>query len=111
MASWREEKRIFVCAKSSAFFVRGGLIFRFGFMNLIGKMNKHNIRTTVSVVNDIQEPQLEPENLETENNNMYKIIGIIDGHYIVKARKGLKKVKISGIDRKNINDEIKIEKL
>ena len=42
---------------------------------------------------------------------MYRIIGIIDGHYIVQTRKGLKKVKISRTDKKNVNDEIKIEKL
>ncbi len=43
--------------------------------------------------------------------NMYRIVGIIDGHYIVQTPKGLKKVKISGTDKKNIRDEIKIEKL
>ncbi len=42
---------------------------------------------------------------------MYKIIGIIDGHYIVQTPKGLKKVKISGTDKRNIHDEIKIVKL
>ncbi len=44
-------------------------------------------------------------------NDVYKIIGIVDNHYIVKTHKGLKKVKIFGADKRNINDEIKIEKL
>ena len=30
-------------------------------------------------IDDVQEIQLKPERLEKENNNMYKIIGIIDG--------------------------------
>jgi hypothetical protein len=80
-----------VCAKSSAPFVRGLLIFRFGFMNLIGKMNKHNIGTPASVIGDVQEAQLEPEELEKENNNMYRIIGIMDGHYVVKNSERIKK--------------------
>ncbi len=54
---------------------------------------------------------VKPEKLEKENNNMYRILGLIDGHYIVKTCKGLKKVKISGTDKKNINDKIKIENL
>ncbi len=45
------------------------------------------------------------------NDDMYRIIGIIDNHYIVKSYKGLKKVKIFGADKRNINDEIKIENL
>jgi hypothetical protein len=46
-----------------------------------------------------------------KDDGYYKIIGIVDGLYVVKTPKGLKKVKISGTDKKNINDEIKIEKL
>jgi hypothetical protein len=38
-----------------------GLIFRFGFMKIFHNMNKHNIRTPASVIDDVQEPQLEPE--------------------------------------------------
>ncbi len=53
----------------------------------------------------------EPKKLEKENNNRYRIIGIIDGHYIVQARKGFKKVKVVKSDKKNVNIEIKIEKL
>ena len=87
------------------------LIFRFGFMKIFQNMNKHNIETPVSVIDDVQEPQLEPEKLEKENNNMYRIIGIIDGHYIVRTPKGLKKVKVMKSNKKNVHDEIKIEKL
>jgi hypothetical protein len=46
-----------------------------------------------------------------ENNSMYRIIGIIDGHYIVQTPKGLKKMKTLGTDKKNVHDEIKIEEL
>jgi len=91
--------------------VCAGLIFRFGFMKIFHNMNKHNIRTTVSDIDDAREPQPELEKLEKENNNMYRIIGIIDGHYIVKTLKGLKRVKISDTDKKKLNVEIKIEKL
>ncbi len=44
-------------------------------------MNKHNIRTPATVVEEIQEPKFKPEKLEKEDNNMYRIIDIIDGHY------------------------------
>ena len=70
-------------------------------------MNKHNIRTSVSVIDDIQEPQLEPEKLEKENN-MYDIIGMVADQYIVKTDKGLKRVKIKVSDNKRIGDQIKI---
>ncbi len=64
--------------------VCAGLIFRFDFMEIFYNMNKHNIWTPVSVIDD---------------------------HYIVETSIGLKKVKISSNDKKNIQDEIKIEKL
>ncbi len=57
-------------------------------------MNKHNNRTPVSVIDDVQEPQLGSEKLERKNNNMYRITGVIDCHYIVQTPKGLKKVKV-----------------
>ena len=91
--------------------VCAGLVFGFGFMKIFHNMNKHNIRTPETVIDDIQEPQLEPENLEKDNNNMYKIVGIIDGHYIVQTPNGLKKVKTSKSNRRKVHDEIKIEKL
>ena len=48
-------------------------------------MNKNSIETPVSVINDVKENQLEPEKSEKENNNMYRIVGIIDGYYIVQT--------------------------
>jgi hypothetical protein len=42
---------------------------------------------------------------------MYRIIGIIDGHYIVQTPKGLKKAKVIHSNKKSKRDEIKIEKL
>ncbi len=65
----------------------------------------------IYIISDVQEPQREPEELEKENNNMYRIIGIIDGHYIVQTPKGLKKVKVIKSNKKSIRDKIKIEKL
>ncbi len=48
----------------------------------------------IYIIDDVQEPKLESEKLEKENNNMYRVIGIIDGHYIVQTPKGLKKAKV-----------------
>ena len=64
----------------------------------------------IYIIDDVHEPQLEPEKLEKENN-MYDIVGIIDGHYIVETPKGLKKVKVIKSNKKNVHNEIKIEKL
>jgi hypothetical protein len=91
--------------------VCAGLIFRFGFMKIFHNMNKNHVYRKPETVEENREPQLEPQKLEKENNNMYRIVGIIDDHYIVETPEGLKKVKISGTDKKNINDKIKIEKL
>lgn len=35
--------------------------------------------------------QIQPEVLEVGNNNKFKMIGIVDDHYVVKTHKGLKK--------------------
>ena len=90
---------------------KAGVMFKFVFLNIILGMGKSSI----------QNPQQEivksilPDTIETSedlnNDDMYSIIGIVDDHYIVKTYKGLKRVKISGDDRKGINDEIKIENL
>ena len=49
--------------------------------------------------------KLESEKLEKENNNMCKIVGIIDDHYVLKTHKGLKK-KIDMEKKKNIKGEM-----
>lgn len=67
--------------------------------------------STIKLALSLLSPQLEPEKLENGNNNMYIIVGIIDDHYIVQTHEGLKKVKIDVQNKKNINDEIRIEKL
>jgi hypothetical protein len=90
--------------------VCAGLIFRFGFMKIFHNMNKNHVYREPVTVEEEKEPDLEPEKREKENN-MYRIVGLIDGHYIVQTPKGLKKVKISRTDKKNINDKINIEKL
>ncbi len=56
------------------------------------------------------QPDLE-EVKTVADNNLFKIIGIVDGYYIVKTHKGLNKVKIDMKNKKNINDEIRIENL
>jgi hypothetical protein len=88
-----------------------GVMFKFVFLNIILGMGK----------SPIQDPQQEivksilPDTIETSedlnNGSMYRIIGIIDGHYIVKTPKGLKKVKVIETNKKNVRDKIKIEKL
>jgi hypothetical protein len=88
-----------------------GVMFKFVFLNIILGMGK----------SPIQDPQQEivksilPDTIETSedlnNNDMYRIIGIVDGHYIVKTSKDLKRVKIRPSDNKRIGDQIKIEKL
>ena len=62
--------------------VCAGLIFRFDFMEIFYNMNKHNIGAPVSVIDDVQGPQ-----------------------------QGLKIVKIIKSSKRNLRDEIKIEKL
>lgn len=92
--------------------VCAGLIFRFGFMKIFHNMNKNHVYRKEEVKTDVLEDVVKPNALNLiDNSNLYKIVGIIDNHYIVTTRKGLKKVKISGTDKKNINDEIKIRKL
>ena len=44
--------------------------------------------------NSEPKPELESEKLEKENNNIFRIVGIIDGHYIVQTPKGFKKPKV-----------------
>ena len=39
---------------------------------------------------------------------MYRIIGIIDGLYIVQTPKGVKKVKVIESNKKGVRDEIKM---
>jgi hypothetical protein len=39
----------------------------------------------IYIIDDVHEPKIEPEKLEKENNNMYRIIGIIDGLYIAQT--------------------------
>jgi hypothetical protein len=91
--------------------VCAGLIFRFGFMKIFHNMNKNHVYHKPETVQENREFELELEKLDKENNNMYRIIGIIDGHYIVQTPKGLKKAKVIHSNKKSIRDEIKIEKL
>ncbi len=60
----------------------------------------------IYIIDDVQEPQLEPEKSEKGNNNMYDIVGLAGDKYIVKTDKGLKRVKIKASDKKRIGDQI-----
>ena len=64
----------------------------------------------IYIIDDVQEPQLEPEKPEKEDN-MYVIVGTVGDQYIVKTDKGLKRVRIKASDNKRIEDQIEIEKL
>ena len=88
-----------------------GVMFKFVFLNIILGMGNSPIQDPQQeIVKSILEDPIKTSK-DLNNDNMYRIIGIIDNHYIVKTHKGLKKVKRSGADKKNINDEIGIEKL
>ena len=86
-------------------------MFNFVFLNIILGMGKSSGQDSQGqiVKSILDDPIHTSEDLN--NDGMYRIIGIVDGHYIIKTHKGLKKVKILGDDKKNINDEIKITKL
>ncbi len=57
----------------------------------------------MTVTYDVQDIKYEPEILEMEDNNIYRIIGIIDGYYIVKIPKGFKKAKVAKTNKKNMH--------
>lgn len=84
-----------------------GAMFKFVFLNKILGMGKtKEIPKTEAPV-----PPVSEEKGIIQSENLFRIIGIVDDHYIVNTYKGLKRVKIDMNNRKNINDEIKIEKL
>ena len=88
-----------------------GVMFKFVFLNIILGMGKSSSSDPQQeIVKSILEDPIKTSD-DLNNDDMYRIIGIVDNHYIVKTHKGLKKVKISSADQKNINDEIRIEAL
>ncbi len=87
-----------------------GVMFKFVFLNIIlGMGNSPTQDLQQEIVKSIVSDTIKTS--EGLNDDMYRIIGIVDNHYIVKTHKGLKKVKIDMENKKNINDEIKIENL
>ena len=86
-------------------------MFNFVFLNIILGMGKSPSQDPQQeiVKSILEDPIITSDDLN--NDDMYRIIGIVDNHYIVKTYKGLKKVKITSTNKKNINDEIRIEKL
>jgi hypothetical protein len=79
-------------------------MFKFVFLNIILGMGKSPIQDSQQeIVKSILEDPIKTSE-DSNNDVMFKIIGIVDNHYIVKTHKGLKRVKISGADKKYIND-------
>lgn len=74
-------------------------------------MNKNHDYRKPLTVEESRKPELEPEMLEEESGNLYRIVGIVGDQYIVKTDEDLKRVKIKPSDNKRIGDQIKIEKL
>jgi len=88
-----------------------GVMFKFVFLNIIlgmGKSTSQDLKQ--EIVKSINEDPIQTSE-GLNNDDMYRIIGVVEDHYIVKTHKGLKRVKISGDDRKSINDEIIIKGL
>lgn len=89
---------------------KAGVMFKFVFLNIILGMGKSSTQDTQQEV----VKSIVPDTIKTSeclNDDMYRIIGIVDNHYIVKTHKGLRKVKATKSNKKNIHDKIKIEKL
>ena len=84
-----------------------GVMFKFVFMNMILNMGKSKNSVKVETPAIVKKVQAKPK----ANIKEFRIIGIVDDNYIVKTPEGLKKVKIDMKNRKNINDEIRIENL
>jgi len=73
-------------------FVRGGVMFKFVFLNIIPGMGKSPGQDSQQeiVKNLLEDPIKTSEDLN--HDDMYRIIGIVDDHYIVNTHKGLRKV-------------------
>ena len=98
-------------AKSSTLFVRGGVMFKFVFLNIILGMGKSPTQDPQQeiVKSIVEDPIRTSEDLN--NDGMYDIVSLIGNEYVVKTHKGLKRVKIKTSDNKRIGDQIKIERL
>ena len=90
---------------------KAGVMFKFVFLNIILGMGKSSSSDPQQEIVKSILPDTIGTSEDLNNGGMYRIIGIVDEHYIVKTHKGLRKVKVSGTDIKSINDEIRIEKL
>ncbi len=95
----------------SILIISAGLLFRFGFYPLVFRNFSKKSPVTSSSPSPSPTSLSKLLNISKIPKNSYKIVGIIDNHYLVKTSKGIKKVKIDMKNKKNINDEIRIEKL
>ncbi len=88
-----------------------GVMFKFVFLNIILGMGKSPVQDPQQeIMKSIIEDSIKTSE-DLSNHDMYRIIGIVDAHYIVMAQKGLKRVKINADDKKDINDKFRIENL
>ncbi|MCP4266631.1 MAG: hypothetical protein GY777_13860 [Candidatus Brocadiaceae bacterium] len=88
-----------------------GVMFKFVFLNMILGMGKNSTQDAPQeIVKSVVADTINTSD-DLNNDDMYRIIGIVDNNYIVKTHKGLKKVKIDMQYKKNINDKIRIERL
>ena len=68
-----------------------GVMFKFVFLNIILGMGKSSGQEQQQeIVESILEDPIKTSD-DLNNDDMYRIIGIVDNHYIVKTHKGLKK--------------------
>ena len=51
-------------------------------------MNKNHVYHKPETIEENREFRLEPETLEQEGDHMYRLVGMLDDHYIVKTHKG-----------------------
>ena len=91
--------------------VVAGFIFKFGFMNILYRMNKKPAQGSQQEIMKSILPDTIKTFEDLKDDHMYDIVGTVGDQYIVKTDKGLKRVKIKASDNKRIGDKIKIEEL
>jgi hypothetical protein len=86
-----------------------GVMFKFVFLNIILGMGKSSSQHAQQVIVESVAADTTKMSEDLNNEDMYKIFGIVDDHYIVKTHKGLKKVKIK--NKISIGNGIRIDNL
>jgi hypothetical protein len=90
--------------------VSTGLLFRFGFYpHVFGNFSVSSPVSSSPPPSESITPVVSSIKLLNTSKNSFPIVGIIGKHYLVNTSDGIKKVAIDPADKKNINDEIRIE--